>query len=278
MMGYTDLFFREKLKIPVESFQPFRRLALPAAAEAQSAARNFPAWGVAVGAALQALPEVPVRINVLGALGRAQAQKGRNFPALVVAAMTGGALLLLPGLHGLWQATKLGDQLAAETQRVEEASLGLQKLEAENKKFNGTVQQMEMALALERERLRWPRLLQELKKHSTKGLWITGLKVLPAGEGESGAAAPGKPATPPFAAVEIEGMFETRSEKADAEGVANFQKALEAGGVLTQVTVLERETPQYVDGKTDQVALKFRLKAEWPLVASEKAPAAGAGK
>jgi hypothetical protein len=26
------------------------------------------------------------------------------------------------------------------------------------------------------------------------------------------------------------------------------------------------------------VALKFRLKAEWPLVVSEKAPAAGAGK
>ena len=278
VLGYTDLFFREKLKIPVELFQPFRRLTLPAALEAQSAARKFPAWGVAVGAALQALPEVPVRINVLGALGRAQAQKGQNFPALVVGAMTGGALLLLPGTHGLWQAAKLGGQLAEETQRVEEASLGLQKLEAENKKFNATLQQIEMALALEGERLRWPRLLEELKKHSTKGLWITGLKVMPGGGSESGATSPGKPVAPSAATVEIEGMFETRSEKADAEGVANFQKALEAGGVLTQVAVLERETPQYVDGKTDQVALKFRLKADWPLLIPEKAPAAGGSK
>ncbi len=246
--------------------------------EAQSAARNFPAWGVAVGTALQALPEVPVRINVLGALGRAEAQKGRNFPALVVGAMTGGALLLLPGTHGFWQAAKLGGQLAEETQRVEEASLGLQKLEAENKKFNATLQQIEMALALEGERLRWPRLLHELKKHSTKGLWITGLKVTPAGASESGAAGPGKPVAPSAATVEIEGMFETRSEKADAEGVANFQKALEAGGVLTQVSVLERETPQYVDGKTDQVALKFRLKADWPLVSPEESPVAGGAK
>jgi type IV pilus assembly protein PilM len=163
VLGYTDLFFREKLKIPVEFFQPFRRLTLPAAVEAQSAARKFPAWGVAVGAALQALPEVPVRINVLGALGRAQAQKGQNFPALVVGAMTGGALLLLPGMHGFWQSAKLGEQLAEETQRVDEASQGLQKLEAENKKITATVQQIEMALALEGERLRWPRLLHELK-------------------------------------------------------------------------------------------------------------------
>jgi hypothetical protein len=135
-----------------------------------------------------------------------------------------------------------------------------------------------MALALEGERLRWPRLLHELKKHSTKGLWITGLKVIPASGSESGATSPGKPVAPSAATVEIEGMFETRSEKADAEGVANFQKALEEGGVLTQVAVLERETPQYVDGKTDQVALKFRLKANWPLLIPEKAPAAGGSK
>ena len=56
------------------------------------------------------------------------------------------------------------------------------------------------------------------------------------------------------------------------------QKALEEGGVLTQVAVLERETPQYVDGKTDQVALKFRLKANWPLLIPAKAPAAGGSK
>ena len=278
VLGYTDLFFREKLKIPVEFFQPFRRLSLPAALEAQSAGRNFPAWGVVVGTALQALPEVPVRINVLGAMGRVQVQKSQNFPALVIGAMTGGALLMLPGVHGFWQAAKLGEQLAEETQRVEEASQGLQKLEAENKKFAATVQQVEMALSLERERLRWPRLLHELKKHSMKGLWVTGLKVVSAGEGEGGSPGPSQSAATSPVAVEIEGMFETRSEKADAEGVANFQKALEAGGVLTQVTVLERETPQYVNGKTDQVALKFRLKADWPLRSPEKVPVKEGGK
>jgi type IV pilus assembly protein PilM len=92
ILGYTDLFFREKLRIPVEFFQPFRRLGLPASVEAQAAARNFSMWGGGVGTALQALPDSPVRINVLGAIGRAQAQKSRDVPARGVAAVAGAGL------------------------------------------------------------------------------------------------------------------------------------------------------------------------------------------
>lgn len=274
MLGYTELFFREKLRIPVQYFQPFRRLALPASAEGQAAVRSFVTWGAAVGTALQSLPDAPVRINVLGALGRAQAQKSRDLPAMVAAAVAGAGLLLLPGVHGFWQGAKVGEQLAKETAEVNEASSALQKLEAENKKFLGAVQQAELGLELERERLRWPQLLTELKRHSQKKVWITSVQVVAAPEVPDARPPSGKPATP---VVEIGGMFETQSEKADAEAVTNFQKALEAGGILQKVEVLERETPQYVDGKTDQVALKFRLKAEWPKEAPSQTSSPGGG-
>jgi len=274
ILGYTDLFFREKLRIPVEFFQPFRRLGLPASVEAQAAARNFSMWGGGVGTALQALPDSPVRINVLGAIGRAQAQKSRDVPAMVVAAVAGAGLLLLPGVHGFWQGAKVGGRLAEQTAQVDDASAALQKLETENKKFLEVVQRAESALKLERERLRWPQLLTELKRHSQKRVWITTLQVMAAPEVLPAGASGGKPAAP---VVEIGGMFETQSEKADAEAVANFQRALEAGGILRNVEVLERETPQYVDGKTDQVALKFRLKAEWPEETQSQATGPGGG-
>ena len=263
-MGYTDLFFREKLKIPVEYFQPFRRLGFSSSREAQMVARNFSGWGAAVGTSLQGLPETPVKINVLGALGRAQAQQSRDLPAMVVAMVAVAGLLFLPGVHGFWQSAKVGQELAGQTAQVEEAALALQKLESENKKFLMAIQQAELALKMERERFRWPQLLAELKRHSQKRLWITSLEVLPEPELVEPGTPGGKPAEAPLPVLEIGGMFETQSEKADAEAVANFQKALEAGGVLRNVTVLEREVPQYVDGKTDQVALRFRLKAEWP--------------
>lgn len=277
MLGYTELFFREKLRIPVHYFQPFRRLSLPASVEGQAAARGFVGWGVAVGTALQSLPDAPVQIDVLGTIRRAQAQKSRDLPAMVVAAVAGAGLLLLPGVHGFWQAAKLGERLAEQTAQVEAANAALQKLEAENKKFLGVVGRAELALKLQHERFRWPQLLAELKRHSQKRLWITSLQVLPTGEAPQAGASREKPLAPGVALVEIGGMFETQSEKADAEAVANFQKALEAGGVLRKVEVFERETPQYVDGKTDQVALKFRLKAEWPVEAPPQGSGPGGG-
>jgi len=183
----------------------------------------------------------------------------------------------LPGVHGFWQGAKVGGRLAERTAQVDEASAALQKLEAENKKFTGVVQRAESALKLERERLRWPQLLTELKRHSQKRVWITSLQVGPSSEVSETVPPSGKPAAPAAKVVEIGGMFETQSEKADAEAVANFQKALEGGGVLRKVEVLERETPKYVEGKTDQVALKFRLKAEWPEEAPAQGPGAGGG-
>lgn len=275
MLGYTELFFREKLKIPVQFYQPFRRLGLASPRDSQFLSRNFSGWAAATGTALEALPDSPVRINVLGAASRQHEQKARDFPAMVMVALAGISLLLLPGVHGLWQSLKVGQKLAGETSLVEEANVALQKLETENKKFQAAVQQAEEACRLQKERLRWPQLLEELRRHSQKRVWLTSLQVLPVSEASEGGATSGTPADAPI--VEIGGMFETQSEKADAEAVADFQKALEAGGVLRKVEILEREAPLYVDGKTDQVALKFRLRAEWPWKSEPKAPGQGGG-
>ncbi|NBS14668.1 MAG: hypothetical protein EBT57_07670, partial [Verrucomicrobia bacterium] len=55
-----------------------------------------------------------------------------------------------------------------------------------------------------------------------------------------------------------------KSEQKDAEAVEIFLKTLSEGKILENITVTERETPSYRDGKTDQVALRFQLKADWP--------------
>lgn len=275
ILGYTELFFREKLRIPTEYLQPFRRLKLPASVEAEVAARNFPEWEAVTGTALQSLPDPPVRVNLLGFLEQAKVQRSRDLPAKIIATVTGIGLIFFPAIHGFWQAAKVGEQLAQQTVQVEEADRALKKLETENKKLLGVIQQAESALALERERFRWPQLLDELRRHTPLKLWVTSLQLLPLVEPPGGVEGGGKKGVVPVPVVEVGGMFETRSEKADAEAVANFQKALEKGGVLRNVKILEREAPRYVDEKTDQVALKFRLQAEWPLEASTPANAPG---
>lgn len=264
MLGYTDLFFREKLKIPVDYFQPFRRLALAQPSATPGLAKNFPAWGVVVGTGLQALADAPIRINVLGTSAQARAEAEKDRPARNLILTMVALLALLSVGHFFWQAHKAGELLAGESLRVEEAERALQALQTDHKKFLAATESLQQAIALERERLRWPTLLQELKDKSQPRLWITGLKAVPASEGRKESASAEKTKGPLPLRVEIRGMFETRSEKADAEAVEKFTQALNQGKVLENVTVLEREAPKYVDGKTDQVALKFRLQAEWP--------------
>jgi len=264
MLGYTDLFFREKLKVPVDYFQPFRRLSLAQPAGMPGLVKNFPAWGVVVGTGLQALSDAPIRINVLGTSAQTRAETEKDRPARNLMLTMVALLALLSVVHFFWQAHKAGELLSGESLRVEEAERALQALQADHKKFLAATESLQLAIALEKERIRWPSLLQELRDQSQPRLWITGLKAVPGNEGRKESPSVEKTKGPLPLRVEIRGMFETRSEKADAEAVEKFTQALNQGKVLENVTVLEREAPKYVDGKTDQVALKFRLQADWP--------------
>ncbi|MCX6935943.1 MAG: pilus assembly protein PilM, partial [Verrucomicrobia bacterium] len=58
-LGLTELFFRDKLKVPVGYFQTLRRLAMGAGVIPAELAKTFPAWACLVGAALRSLPDSP---------------------------------------------------------------------------------------------------------------------------------------------------------------------------------------------------------------------------
>jgi hypothetical protein len=160
---------------------------------------------------------------------------------------------------------------------VEEAEAALTKVEAEQKKGVELLGLVDKALGFEAERMRWPILLEELRVKSVPGMWVTQLalaagEVAPEGERAAGA----KPGAPKVAVpvLELGGFFETKSEDADSKVVEAFRVALEQGGVLQRVVTTQRDTPERsADGKTEQVALKFKMRAEWPVGGVVKADA-----
>jgi len=275
-LGLTDLFFREKLKIPVEYFQSFRRIAIGPAVNRGEIGKNFPAWASLVGAALRALPDSPCKINILGSEQKAAANRVKDRPAMIAAGIGFGLLLLIPGVHGFWQSGRLQAALSPQTAEVEEAELVLNQVTAEQKKVTEILNLANQAISLEGERMRWPLLLDEIRAKSLPGLWVTSLKLsetAPTGEEQAPPIkAPGGKVVIPV--LEIGGFFETQSEAADAKVVEDFRMALEKGGILQNATTTQRDNPERVDGKTEQVALRFALRAEWPVggvVAAEAA-------
>ena len=183
--------------------------------------------------------------------------------ALVVAV---GILFLLPGVHGFWQSAKIDSVISPQKEETEQVENLLANLQGTMKRVNDQTGNLDMALRLQQERLRWPSLMEELAKRSLPGMWLTKITLL-ADSGGSGDAPPtgkvgGGPA--PLPQVELCGIFETKSVEADAQVIDLFCKSLEEGGVLRKMVTVERETPERsADGKTEQVALKFTLRGEW---------------
>jgi len=266
-LGLTDLFFRDKLKIPVEYFQPFRRLSIGAGVNRAEIAKNFPAWASWVGAALRGLPDSPCKINILGSAQKVAAGRVKDRPAMVAVGVALGFMLLLPGIHGFWQTARLGSVISPQTLEVKEAEDALGMISKEQVIANDLLNLANQVLVLEGERMRWPLLLEEIRSKSLPGLWVTSLKLSESASGAEAEGAAAKPAnTKPLVPIlEIGGFFETQSEAADAKVVEDFRKGLSEGGVLQNVTTTQRDNPERVDGKTEQVALKFAMRAEWPV-------------
>ena len=280
-LGLTDLFFREKLKVPVEYFQSFRRMAIGPGVNRAEIGKNFPSWASLVGAGLRALPDSPCKINILGSELKAAAKRTKDLPAMVAAGIGLGLILLLPGIHGFWQSARLQAVISPQAAEVEEAEGALTLVTAEQKKATDILNLANQAFILEGERMRWPLLLDELQSKSLPGLWVTSLRIAE-GSAEAereGATAKPTQAKPAVPILEIGGFFETQSEAADAKVVEDFRLALSNGGVLQNVTTTQRDNPERVDGKTEQVALRFAMRAEWPVggvapVEAAKKPAA----
>ena len=260
----------------MEYFQSFRRIAIGPGVNQVEIEKNFPAWASLAGAALRALPDSPCKINILGSEQKAAASRVKDRPAMIAAGIGVGFLLLIPGVHGFWQSGRLQGALSPQTAQVEEAESVLNQVTAEQKKVTDILNLANQAIMLEGERMRWPLLLEEIRAKSLPGLWVTSLKLsetTPSGEEQAPPvkAPVGKAAIP---VLEIGGFFETQSEAADAKVVEDFRMALEKGGILQNVTTTQRDNPERVDGKTEQVALRFALRAEWPVggvVAAEAA-------
>jgi hypothetical protein len=266
-LGLTDLFFRDKLKIPVEYFQPFRRISIGEGVNRAEIAKNFPAWASWVGAALRGLPDSPCKINILGSAQKVAAGRVKDRPAMVAFAVAVSLMLLLPGIHGFWQSARLGLLISPQTAEVDDAEGALTQVSTEQKKATDLLNLANQAVALEAERMRWPLLLEEIRLKSLPGLWVTSLRLSESVLGAEGEGATAKPANskPSVPVLEIGGFFETQSEAADAKVVEDFRKGLSEGGILQNVTTTQRDNPERVDGKTEQVALKFAMRAEWPV-------------
>lgn len=281
-MPYADLFFQEKLSVPVQRFNPLANVALGPNVDQEAVSKDLVYLGTLTGLALRAQGDCPIEVNLIPkSVKIKQSQKSRA-PILVAAlACFGGALALL-GASAFVRA----QQFKADTARLEAA---LANRESVSRRIQAVENELNVALArasaLERlasQRAFWPRLLQTITEKIPVGVWITQM-TLQANGGPIDVpvvATPGGPAGPargpgrgpsggaPQPAPEVlnlapeanevlmRGYVEADLQESDPGILNRFEQGLMASGLFQEVKIQDNESP---DG--DAIALRYTIRA-----------------
>lgn len=294
IIPYSDHFFKEKMEIEVEYFNPFKNIAIQVAPEELE--KDAHSMGEVVGLALRLVTECPVEINLVPSTMAKQKAFARKIP-FFAASMVGVLCILLSWWLYYWKASQmLGSQLAEITSDVDALNGAKQQLEKAQKDADAVKVQADQIQAAINARYLWLNILGDLNTRVPAEIWIT--QLIPGNAGRpialggvgndnrpsspmSGGGAPrrgggqtrddGGP-TAPVATKEQKGIteFEIRglclNNRASAEPLKSFNElrsALIASDYIEAITEQKADSPSATDW-TFSFFLRAKLKKAVP--------------
>ena len=223
-MPYTLEFFNEKLSLPIEFFNPVRRISVGPGVDGASLSRSAHLLGECVGLALRELTgECPVTISLQAPSLQQAAADNRRRPFLLAAA---AGLVGAIGLLGLYYQSAAGtvarinESIQSSIAPLEQISQQISQLDAERTRLLKDGADLAAAPLL---RAGWVEIINELnQRQPDKFIWVTKLSPYPAVPGfVSGSDAPsperstestggegaGETGAPQVTGLEIEGLY-----------------------------------------------------------------------
>jgi len=177
-MPYTLEFFNEKLSLPIEFFDPLRRVSVAASADTAEIRRCTYNLGECAGLATRVLlNNCPVEIRLESPQLRAAAGEKKRRPLLVAAACLTALLLGLLFAH----FQKASERLALENGKLDEQIAQLdalkQQLDAAGARRTKLLEESSDLAAAPMLRTAWANILEELSsKMPARKIWITRLR------------------------------------------------------------------------------------------------------
>jgi type IV pilus assembly protein PilM len=196
-MPFADLFFKEKMNIPVEHFNPLRNINLGPDVDRNQVAGDAFQLGELVGLALRKTGDCPVEINLEPSSSKAAREKRRALPylfmGLLVWAATFGVIAGINFFRTLAVSAKTAELQSDYSQKTALAA----KIEKADKDFAAQKQRAGAVEKLVVQRDYWPELMDMLSDNvqNCTGLWLTQIDMTFNSQpvetiGKAGAAAP----------------------------------------------------------------------------------------
>jgi type IV pilus assembly protein PilM len=259
-LPYMVEFFSEKLRMPIEHFNPLRNVTVASRETAGQLNGAVHTLGEVVGCALRHLGNVPMEVNLRPHSVVHEQQLARRKPFLILAA---SCLILAPAAWWLYFSRGATitqgrlDSVNAEVGKLETVARRLDSLEAENKKLQAAAEPLMLAIA---ERASWAEILEELgAKLPPRFIWVTEIKALSDGKPYVQGASPQPVQTQQTDAPRQSGPAQ-RPGQQSSEGKAKID-GLEISGLYLANPPNEKEA-RIIDEFVDQLQKSEVFKIE----------------
>ena len=178
-LPYLREFLEEKLRLPVEMFNPLARVSIGRGLDVEALAPRAHMLGELVGLGLRGIDTAPLQIDLVPAQVQAERDTARRKPYLIAA-----TALFLAGL-GAWcgYKTHAANTADDEAAAIGESVRGLEVFDRPLGELDDAVKNLgEVGTAYaaeENRRVEWVRLINELKDHfASTSVWITDFEPL----------------------------------------------------------------------------------------------------
>jgi len=182
-LPYTLEFFNEKLSLPIEFFNPLRRISVTASVDSENIRRRSLALGECAGMAARLLIGTsPLEISLESRRLQADRKENARRPFLVAAVLLLGAIMAAGVMHFKVSADRLAALNSALDSRIGELNGFKQQMDrasADRTRLFGDAADLAAAPML---RTMWSKILEDLSQRMpARNIWITRLRPL-AGE------------------------------------------------------------------------------------------------
>ena len=173
VMGFTPRFFAEKLRIPVEYFNPFKNIAISSDIDKERLADIAHMFSEPIGLALRHAMTCPVEISLVPQ----SLQKYMEFRVKIPYFYASAASLLLCLLVTFFGFSKQLDIANAKKkvaiEFLQKTKNVVSKLRNAESEFNSAKAEYEDAAKILNERKRWPNILNQVQAILPDDVWLT---------------------------------------------------------------------------------------------------------
>lgn len=260
VIPYTDTFFREKLRVETDYFNPFNNVAVSEAIPAEEIGNHACEMGATIGLALRALHTCPIEMNLLPQ--KIEEEKAFNAKKPFFALTVVTVLLVL----GVWIAyyAHMAGKVSIEAKAVDDCARQLKGTEevlaAEERTAGAVERKIARMMDIEGRRGIWRAIYGEIAHVVPDGMWLARIRpILTDSAGKADGAGGGERAdtAPVLTAVEIEGAG-YQDKNPSSEAIDHFRDALRSQEMFSPE---KTETTWQPPARSDSSMLEFRIMA-----------------